>query len=1030
MPYEIPQQLQYQEKIIFGLNFKQLLYALIFFPIGLILFLKTNFSLSVKIILGSIPILIGILFMFCDLSHWASSVWQYLKFREVFLMDLKMKNFLGLKKIENGIIHLKNKKLALLKIEPINFAIRNNEEKEVITKGFQKFLNSLDFPIQLAIGTEILNIDNYLNSLQSRVDETVKKTNNILYKTQYEAYKQHLIEHLDKSQVLNRSFYLIIPESKEIGLEVQINVCLDNLKSLDLQAKQITDNEELTQTIAGFFNNLLTDDDKSNLADEKIDNNNLLHYLIAPKFILNHKDCIQVNDKLVRTISAVGYPRSVEVGFMDKIVTTSGDFDISLHIEPFAIETMMLNLNKELQKQRADLFAAQTKNIVNPSLEIKYHDTKNVLENLQKGNEKLFNVSLYVNCKAKNENGLNLLSKKVESELNSIMIVPKSTPFRMAQGIKSVAPFGIDELNIKRNVTTSALSAFFPFTSKFLQVDDKGVWMGLNKNSIPIIKDIFSFSNPNGVIMATSGAGKSYLAKLFIARQLLNGTKVMVIDPQSEYVKLAETYGGQVVTISRTSETIINPLDLMGHDYAEKRLALMDLIPAMLGTEETSEIQKSVIDKALTIIYTKKGITNDPKTWNNQAPIISDLVDELKNMSKHVTAIERPTYNSLINRLSLYVDGAFSFLNKQTNIDFDKSFVVFNIGDMPKQVKPVVMFLILDYVYMKMKKDKERKLLIIDEAWSLLARAEDSSYIFEIVKTCRKFNLGLLLITQDVADLLNSQAGNAVLANSSYTLLLRQKPAVIDKAGFTFHLSSGERNKLLTAGVGEGIIIMENEHSEIKIIASKQEHDLITTNPDELLVLEKKDNNIIERKNVNANVDSEKGFFRKRGLSDVDINYLLKKDYVILPAVSLKGGRQENYLLKPRHNESPIHFFLCKSIEECLKNHTQNIELYETTKPDIIFDVDKKRFAIEVETGSGNERDLEIKVKQLKKEFGDNWFFVVTDSTLKQIYGRWGRTLIRSEVEQMVEEIFKKKACVSEKGAGRGDFLKKKPYKA
>ncbi len=211
------------------------------------------------------------------------------------------------------------------------------------------------------------------------------------------------------------------------------------------------------------------------------------------------------------------------------------------------------------------------------------------------------------------------------------MMIPKVPSFRMAQGIKSVAPFGIDDLNIKRNIPTSALSAFFPFTSQFLQVDEKGVWLGLNKNNIPIIKDIFSFSNPNGVIMASSGAGKSYMAKLFIARQLLNGTKVMVIDPQSEYVKLSETYGGQTITISKTSDTIINPLDLMGHDYSEKRLALMDLLPVMLGSEETSEIQKSVLDRALTEAYSKKRITNDPETWVNEPPILSDLVSVIGN---------------------------------------------------------------------------------------------------------------------------------------------------------------------------------------------------------------------------------------------------------------------------------------------------------------------------------------------------------------------------------------------------------------
>lgn len=196
--------------------------------------------------------------------------------------------------------------------------------------------------------------------------------------------------------------------------------------------------------------------------------------------------------------------------------------------------------------------------------------------------------------------------------------------------------------------------------------------------------------------------------------------------------------------------------------------------------------------------------------------------------------MEKVTYRALINRLYMYTKGVFSFINKKTSIEFDNNFVCFNIGDMPKQVKPLIMFLILDFVYMKMKETSERKLLVVDEAWSLLSHSEEASYLFEIVKTCRKFNLGLLLITQDVADLVNSKAGHAVLANSSYSLLLRQKPSVIDSVVKTFHLSQMEKEYLLTATQGRGVLILDNEHQELEVVASPKEHQIITTNPDEI----------------------------------------------------------------------------------------------------------------------------------------------------------------------------------------------------
>src|SRR3989338_6322265 len=234
--------------------------------------------------------------------------------------------------------------------------------------------------------------------------------------------------------------------------------------------------------------------------EEKKENNDVLETVINhyPKYI-------EINNQFFRVIHAVGYPRLVEAGFLDRVVSLFGDFNISLHINPFPIETMMINFNKELQKQRADLHSLQNKGIINPSLEIQHRDTRNVLEALQKGEQRLFHVSLYIVCKANSLKDLNKLTRKVESELNSIMILPKTPVFKMLKGFKSVLPLCIDELKSRRNVTTSALSAFFPFTSQFMQADETGVWLGLNKNNIPIIKDIFKLSNPNGVVLAQIG---------------------------------------------------------------------------------------------------------------------------------------------------------------------------------------------------------------------------------------------------------------------------------------------------------------------------------------------------------------------------------------------------------------------------------------------------------------------------------------------------------------------------------------------
>ena len=986
MSYEIPQQLEYKEKIIFGLTFKQLAYALVFTPLLIIIFFKTGWNLYVRAFITALLACLACGFIFLDLGFHLRTWIGWFKLRKIDDKE-KLKAFIGIKEIkDNSIYTLDNRKVAILKIEPVNFSIKPQGTQEVIIGSFQKFLNSLDFPVQILMNTESLNLSDYFKEISAKSEKQ--------FADLFPKYKEHLEKIISQKNILNRSFYLIVPEKHD--LEIQLSLCQKKLDTIGLKSSRIED-DKLRLIIEKFFN----------------------YQNGKPSVIENEPSFIKVGNTFNKILFAHGYPRNVESGFLDKIVSLLGDFDLSLHIEPYDIETMMINLNRELQKQRADLYAANLKGILNPSLEIKYADTKAILENLQKGKEKLFNVSLYINCRASTKEALALLARKVESELNSLLIIPKQPQFRMAQGFLSCAPLAQNKIAMRRNVPTEALSAFFPFTSSFLQADKTGIWLGLNKNNIPIIKDIFKLSNPNGFCLASSGSGKSYMAKLFITRHLLHGTKVIVIDPQGEYTPLVAKFKGQRIDLSRTSETIINPLDLMGHDYHEKRLALMDLMQVMLG--ELTEPQKSFIDKAITEAYLLHGITSDPRTWKNKPPILEDILNALQRMEKKAVKVEESTIRSLINRLDMDLNGVFSFLKNPTNINFNNRFVCFDIGNLPKQVKPTLMFLVLDYVYMKMRSDLERKLLVIDEAWSLLSRAEEASYIFEIVKTCRKFNLALFLINQEVEGMLASEAGRSVLANSSYTLLMRQKPAVIKQIQETFFLSTAERLALLTAAVGEGILIMDDEHSEIRIVASEEEHKQITTNADEILAQRETENsspkirkNVAEKalpkqRSVIVKVDAEKRFFRHKDLPLADLKYLLAKGYGEVQCLNIQG-RKERYLIKPRANEGQEHCFLTFNIAEYLRTTTDKVELYTSVKPDVIFEIKGNKYAIEIETGKvfrNNKKQLLEKVRLLNKEYGKNWFFVVTDKNIAGKYKKLGKTLTKRNVMQKLQEICK-----------------------
>ena len=985
MAYEIPQQLEYKEKIMFGLTFKQLAYAFLFGGISLLILKGMHFS-GLGIAIAIFPAILGVCFIFFNLESLIKDYISYYKSRKIILEKKEVKDFMGIKDIKDDyIINSKNKKLAIFKINPLNFSIKPTDEKDSIISSFQKFLNALDFPTQLFINTEGIDIDKYLSTIKAR-------TKNNSYQKLFDQYKKHLEGVVSNKKIMNRVFYLIIPEKGEIS--IQTSLCAERLSTLNLKFEQLK-TKELEKLVQQFIpiNELVNKEGKK----------------MQGSIINNTPSHIEMNGQFHRIIQAVGYPRIVESGFLDKVVSLFGDFNISMHVHPFPIETMMININKELQKQRADLHSLQMKNIINPSLEIQHRDTRNVLEALQKGEEKLFNVSLYISCKAESLDALNKLSRKVEAELNSIMIMPKVPVFRMIKGLKSVLPLGMNELKSYRNVTTSALSAFFPFTSQFLQADDTGVWLGMNKNNIPIIKDIFKLPNPNGVVLAQSGGGKSYFCKLLITRYLLNGTKVMIIDPQGEYKSLVKRFNGQIIDLSRTSKTLINPLDLMGHDYTEKRLSLIDLMPIILG--DLSEPQKAFLDKAITEAYSNKGINMDEETWHVMPPTLGDILESLKILETEATQIEKSTLRSLINRLEMYVTGVFRFLDQHTNIKFDNQLVCFDIGNMPKQVKPIIMFLVLDYVYMKMRSDIERKILLVDEAWSLLSRAEDAGYILEIVKTCRKFNMGLLLINQEVEDLFNSRAGKSVLANSAYTMLLRQKPSVINKVCESFHLSPSEREHLLTSTIGEGLLIMEDEHSKIKIVASPEEHKIITTNADEILKqkpTKKKD--ISSKPTISINVNLRQMFYKRDRLNEHEIKYLIKQGYQEVREKSIISNKYESYILKPRHNESIKHMFFTYNIAEFLEKNGAKVQLFTTKMPDIVFEIKGKKYAFEIETGTviENKNRIKEKISLIKQQNYDGWFFIVTSKHIVKKYKSFGKTIDPRSLKGFLNRIVKK----------------------
>ncbi len=975
MAYDIPPPLQHKERIIFRLTLFQL--AIAAPSLLIIIFLLKFLPIEAVIPIGTLIIAAASFFMFFDGLHKTKSLVGHLRHQEMELLSDDLKRIVDVKKVDD-IIELSKNKLAILEVIPMNFMLKTNEEQESILLSFEKFLNSLDFPIQIHITSNPIHLGEHFTYTHKQVKKQGEQ-----YKPLLDSYCQFIRQSIQTNNIQNRNFYIIIPEKDTLSM--QIRICQEGIDKLGLKVRKLTKEDTVT-----FFHSYIAHNKKKELKKEQT--NDVAHFLYAPEKIKFMPDHFKVNDLFCKVIQVTGYPHSVEMGFLDKIISSGEKYDISVHIEPFPIEHTMIQLNRELQKQQSDLYADSKKGIINPSLDIKFKSTKKVLEDLQKGKQKLFNVSLYIMCKGKSLQEVNLLAKKVKAGLDGLMIQSKTPLFEMMAAYESMLPLGKNKLNAKRNIHTKGLSAFFPFSSPFLDIDTDGVLLGLNKNKIPYIKNIFHLANANGVILATSGSGKSYFTKLLISRQFMNGCDVIIIDPQGEYLAITEQYKGETITISKDSKTIINPLDLMGHEYLEKRLSLIDLFGIMFG--DINELQKSILDRAIDMTYEDKGIDRDNYDAS-EPPILSDLYAMLEKLMKSVPKQEEVTYRALLNRLHMYTSkGVFGFLDRQTRINFDNKFVCFNIGNMPKQVKPVVMYLVLDHVYMKMKESSNRKLLVIDEAWSMLQTAEESSYVFEIVKTCRKYNLGLLMITQDVADLVGSKAGHAVLANTSYTFLLRQKPAVISNVARTFNLSQNERDFLVSASLGNGILILENEHQELEVIASPEEHKLITTNPDEMIKLSEKKEppKDTSKEKESANLDLTQLIYPAKGLTVLQVNVLANHGYVMKKGHGLTSG-PHTYYVKQKHNESLEHTLLVGLIVDELKKYTEEVSVYTTKKPDIVFkNKVGQEIVLEIETGKGLKKHrgrTDEKFAAAKKKYRDRVYIVLTDKDKRNSYARY-----------------------------------------
>jgi conjugal transfer ATP-binding protein TraC len=574
-----------------------------------------------------------------------------------------------------------------------------------------------------------------------------------------------------------------------------------------------------------------------------------LRDFIAPSSLEFSSSYFQLGTRYARTYYVYGYPRQIYTGWLSGLVNLDEVMDISMYVYPVESQVVLENLRKKVTQLEAGIQIDSEKGrIRDPGKQAAILDAEEMRDKLQVGEERFFRFGLYFTIYATSMDELEFVTHKVESMLGQQLIYSKPATSQQEQGLNSTIPQMTDQLQIRRNMSTGALSTSFPFTSADL-TQDNGILYGINMhNSGLVIFDRFSLENGNSVVFAKSGAGKSFTVKLEALRSMMFGTEIFIIDPENEYQRMCDAVGGAYVRLSLNSTTRINPFDLprvVDSEEADNALrsnliTLHGLLRLMMGGAQTQMMggsatsipalapsEEADLDAALIETYAKAGITNDPLTHTGLPPTIADLYDTLLHMGGNGP--------QLAQRLRKYTTGTFAgIFSQQSNIDINNPLVVFNVRDLEDELRPVAMYIVLNYIWNKTKTDQKRRVLIVDEAWQLMKYEDSANFLFSLAKRARKYNLGITTITQDVEDFMGSRMGRAIVANASMQFLLKQSPSAVDVLADVFKLTSEERKRLSQFPVGQGLFFAGQNHVHIQVVASPTETSLITTNPDQV----------------------------------------------------------------------------------------------------------------------------------------------------------------------------------------------------
>jgi conjugal transfer ATP-binding protein TraC len=790
---------------------------------------------------------------------------------------------------------------AVLEVEAVNFALQGETEREAILAGFAAFLNALDHPIQIVVRVLPVDVARYVDDLEARARRLstgmaalagehvafvrrLARTRTLLERRFYVVVPAQdapvrrrrcwplgrrsdpTVDDAPRRRQLVVRCEEVARQLARCGLSVRrlgstdlaqlyhacwcpelarvqrLRLALDEYTRLCVSAERVRAPvgavDRVRRALAGERG--LSEDERRFLRGTRS-----VADLIAPAAFEVARDHVRLDHQYARALAVTAYPRTVAAGWLAPLIDFEEPLELSIHVHPLEPGRISRTLTKKMvQLDSSRRLADRDGKLADPEREVAYEDAERVRDALQRGEERVFSVGIYALVRAGSIAALDDLTRRVELTLDGMLAHSRVALYEQDAAFRTCLPEGLDQLLVYRDLDTSSLATLFPFASASLSMET-GVLYGIARhNHSPVIVDPFdgSLENGNAVVFATSGAGKSYFTKLMAVRNLLTGVEFLIVDPEDEYRALCAAVDGQRVQLASSSDERLNPFDFApaspdeseGRDALREQVAalvsLLDLMLAEPG-QPLGAAEKAVLDGAIRAVYAEAGVTAASGAGGETAPLMGDL-------HRALGALPGEMARSLAARLDRFVEGSLGGLFAgPTSVALDRSLVVFNLQRLEAELRPVATHMIASFVWNQVRRQRRPRMLVVDEAWSLVQHPAGAAFLAGLARRARKYYLGLVTVTQDVGDFLSREEGRTVLGNAAIKLLMKQDSTTIEPVVAAFRLSAEERQLLLGAGKGEGLLFARGTRVALRVEASPKEHKIATTAPRELAAM-------------------------------------------------------------------------------------------------------------------------------------------------------------------------------------------------